>query len=277
MSIIGSLPFILTNGQVADATQVMADFNTIIAEVNAGAVPESALPLAVASGGTGTNTLTANAVLLGNNVGVVQEVAAGTNGNLLMDNGTIWESTTALTGAYTFSGAIAFSAAIVSSSTIAFSGNTAAPAGAGVHSPAANTLCLSTNAVDRLCIGPTGGVYLQGATGGDAGAGSLNFATIFQNGKQVDAVKARAQYNGSTATLVGNLNIASVTKNATGDYTFNFTTAFADAAFSAVVSQSNVSGGACVVSRAAGNVRVNTFNTNTGILTDVVVDLICSE
>ena len=56
MSIIGSLPFILTNGQTADATQVMADFNTIIGNVNASAFPNASLPLAVANGGTGLAT-----------------------------------------------------------------------------------------------------------------------------------------------------------------------------------------------------------------------------
>jgi hypothetical protein len=37
MSIIGSLPYTLTNGQNADATQVMANYNTVTANVNANA------------------------------------------------------------------------------------------------------------------------------------------------------------------------------------------------------------------------------------------------
>jgi hypothetical protein len=55
-SIIGSLPFTLTNGQTADATQVMADFNEIVSSVNANAVPTSDLPVSVANGGTGLST-----------------------------------------------------------------------------------------------------------------------------------------------------------------------------------------------------------------------------
>jgi hypothetical protein len=53
MSIVSALPFILTNGQVADATQVMADFNQIVNQVNT-----NALALA---GGTLTGPLTLNA------------------------------------------------------------------------------------------------------------------------------------------------------------------------------------------------------------------------
>ena len=48
--------------------------------------------LAVAQGGTGAGTLTANAVLLGNGTSAVQFVAPGTLGNVLTSNGTTWES-----------------------------------------------------------------------------------------------------------------------------------------------------------------------------------------
>jgi len=48
--------------------------------------------LPVANGGIGTNTLSANAVLLGNGTSAVQTVAPGTNGNVLVSNGTTWVS-----------------------------------------------------------------------------------------------------------------------------------------------------------------------------------------
>ena len=51
--------------------------------------------LAVAQGGTGTNTLTANNVLLGNGTSAPQVVAPGTSGNVLTSNGTTWISSTA--------------------------------------------------------------------------------------------------------------------------------------------------------------------------------------
>lgn len=48
--------------------------------------------LPAANGGTGANTLTANAVLLGNGTGALQTVAAGSvGGKVLRSNGTIWQ------------------------------------------------------------------------------------------------------------------------------------------------------------------------------------------
>ena len=50
--------------------------------------------LAVADGGTGVSTLTANAVVLGNGTSPVTTVAPGTSGNVLTSNGTTWTSAT---------------------------------------------------------------------------------------------------------------------------------------------------------------------------------------
>lgn len=49
--------------------------------------------LAVADGGTGRSTLSANAVLLGNGTSGINTVAPGTSGNVLTSNGTTWAST----------------------------------------------------------------------------------------------------------------------------------------------------------------------------------------
>jgi hypothetical protein len=49
--------------------------------------------LPVANGGTGSTTLTANNVLLGNGTSALQAVAPGTSGNVLTSNGTTWAST----------------------------------------------------------------------------------------------------------------------------------------------------------------------------------------
>jgi hypothetical protein len=48
--------------------------------------------VAVANGGTGATTLTANNVVLGNGTSAVQFVAPGTTGNVLTSNGTTWTS-----------------------------------------------------------------------------------------------------------------------------------------------------------------------------------------
>ena len=50
--------------------------------------------LAVADGGTGRSSLTANAVLTGNGTSGINSVAPSTAGNLLVSNGTAWTSTT---------------------------------------------------------------------------------------------------------------------------------------------------------------------------------------
>jgi hypothetical protein len=51
--------------------------------------------LPVANGGTGTTSLTANNVLLGNGTSALQVVAPGTSGNVLTSNGTTWTSAAA--------------------------------------------------------------------------------------------------------------------------------------------------------------------------------------
>jgi hypothetical protein len=49
--------------------------------------------LAVADGGTGRSTLTANAVLIGDGTSGINSVAPGTSGNVLTSDGTSWTST----------------------------------------------------------------------------------------------------------------------------------------------------------------------------------------
>jgi hypothetical protein len=58
--------------------------------------------LGVANGGTGTTTLTANNVILGNGTSAVQFVAPGANGNVLTSNGTTWTSAAPTGGSQTY-------------------------------------------------------------------------------------------------------------------------------------------------------------------------------
>ena len=55
-----------------------------------------------------------------------------------------------------------------------------------------------------------------------------------QNG-MTGIAKAWILYNGATSTINGSFNVGSVTKNATGDYTLNFTTAMANANYATIV------------------------------------------
>jgi len=49
-------------------------------------------PIGVASGGTGSSSLTANAVLIGAGTSAVTTISPGTSGNVLISNGTNWTS-----------------------------------------------------------------------------------------------------------------------------------------------------------------------------------------
>jgi len=66
------------------------------------------------SGGTGTNTLDANSVIIGNGTGPVTFVAPGTSGNILVSNGTNWSSG---------------SPTVLESNTVMFFNQTTAPTG----------------------------------------------------------------------------------------------------------------------------------------------------
>ena len=70
------------NGTVGATTPASGAFTTVTASTAIG----------VASGGTGSSSLTANNVLLGNGTSAVQAVAPSTTGNVLTSNGTTWVS-----------------------------------------------------------------------------------------------------------------------------------------------------------------------------------------
>ena len=70
-------------------TKINTDLDTIDALFDAGPV------LKVSKGGTGSATLTANNVVLGNGTSAVQFVAPSTTGNVLTSNGTTWTSAAA--------------------------------------------------------------------------------------------------------------------------------------------------------------------------------------
>ena len=114
------------------------------------AVNASVTPFAVASGGTGLTTLTANNVLIGNGTSNVAFVAPGTSGNVLTSNGTTWVS----------------GASFVTGMIMLWSGSIATI-------PAGFALCNGSNGTpdlrDRFVVG-AGSTYAVNATGGSANA-----------------------------------------------------------------------------------------------------------
>lgn len=187
-NIVGALPFQLTNGNVADATQVISNFNDIVTDVNANAAHNGgnsditsltglSTPLSVSQGGSGAATFTLNSLLLGNGAAAVQAgPVPGTTGNLVMSNGTTWTSATTLTGSYNLGV------------------NATVPASAGLHSTASNILDLSTNGADRVIVGV--GVQIGSPGGGDKGSGTLNLGGVFVQGNSLGDGSALAAASG---------------------------------------------------------------------------------
>ena len=76
-------------------------------------------------------------------------------------------------------------------------------------------------------------------------AGTLTISTLSDGTNSTSATnpikgsaKAWVQFGGTTPTINGQYNVGSITKNAAGDYTINFTTAMANANYSVVGSAS---------------------------------------
>ena len=74
-------------------------------------------------------------------------------------------------------------------------------------------------------------------------AGTLTISTLSDGTSSTSATncikgsaKAWCNYDGITNAIRGSYNVTSVTKNGTGDYTFNYTNAFANANYSIVCS-----------------------------------------
>lgn len=88
----GTAVVLAVGAVVGDIIQVIGNSTFNAAAIDASAI--TAGTLAVARGGTGASTLTANNVVLGNGTSAVQTVAPGTNGNVLTSNGTTWTSAT---------------------------------------------------------------------------------------------------------------------------------------------------------------------------------------
>jgi len=77
------------------------------------------------------------------------------------------------------------------------------------------------------------------------------------------SAKAWVNFNGTAATIRASYNVSSITKNGTGDYTANFTNAFADVNYSSVATSSEYMCGIWTKNTTNCQIRV-TYATNTG-------------
>jgi hypothetical protein len=95
------------------------------------------------------------------------------------------------------------------------------------------------------------------------GTVSTSSANVIQG-----SAKAWVRFVGSTAVISASYNVSSVTRNATGEYTVNFTNAFADANYAFAISVCNIAGAATVYAQAQSTppttttIRFATTNTS---------------
>lgn len=160
-SIIGALPFNLTNGTTADASQVMANFNTILNGTNTNAAANGVnssithltgltTPLSISQGGCGATSVAGCLTNLGIQIGTQSPAAVNITGGQI--NGTPIGTSTAAAGAFTTltaSGDATFttqSAGDISTkaATTAFVNNTALTLAAGTTSVTQSTTDDST-------------------------------------------------------------------------------------------------------------------------------------
>ncbi len=120
--------------------------------------------LSVARGGTGSTTLTANNVLLGNGTSALQAVAPGTTGNVLTSDGTTWQSSAPIAQVYP-------SAGIAVSTGTAWGTSKTTPAGDVVGTSDTQTLSNKSVSLSDNTISGTTAQFNTALTDGD-------FATI---------------------------------------------------------------------------------------------------
>lgn len=147
----------------------------------------------------------------------------------------------------------------------------------------------SATAYAVLCGGTTStGAFQSVASVGTAGqvltsngAGALPTFQTLQSGN----VSAWVNFDGAAAapTIRASGNVTSITDNGTGDYTLNFTTAFADANYAIVGMVRFTSGGSITVGgqsgsttwQAAGSARINVINTAGNLVDALYTNIIC--
>jgi hypothetical protein len=195
--------------------------------------------VAVANGGTGATSLTANNVLLGNGTSALQVVAPGTSGNVLTSNGTTWTSAAGLslsgdntwTGTQTFSGTSSKLAMVLSDAAETTTVSATAATGTiNFDVTTQSVLYYTSNASANwtLNVRASSGTTLNTvmATGQSVTIAFIvtNGATAYrQTGFQIDGTSVTPKWQGGTAPAAGNassLDAYVITIIKTGSATF---------------------------------------------------------
>jgi hypothetical protein len=204
--------------------------------------------LGVANGGTGSTTLTANNVLLGNGTSAVQAVAPGTTGNVLTSNGTTWTSASAApTNGYRrnriINGAMQINQRYVAAShTIPIAGE--------YTTDRWFAYTIGANATGQVVAGPTGYQFTYQMTGA-AGITNLAFVQKIESFNVADLVNQNATISAVISnTLLTSVdwavysanssdNFGAVTLVASGSWTVSPTATLYTATFNAGANAAN--------------------------------------
>jgi hypothetical protein len=185
---VGSIDFKnATSGTVnlAPATGALGTSNIILPATSGTVYVSGGTDVSVADGGTGSSSLTANNVLLGNGTSALQVVAPGTSGNVLASNGTTWASSAPTT--------LGTAVASTSGTSIDFTGIPA-----GVREVKVSFVAVSTNGTSNMLVqlGDSGGVEATGYTGG-GGRTDNSAVSSFTTGVGFAGIIAAGNLNGT--------------------------------------------------------------------------------
>jgi len=197
----------------------------------------------VSAGGTGSTSLTANNVLLGNGTSALQVVAPGTSGNVLTSNGTTWQSTTPAsvvslsanntwTGTQTFNGTSSiFGTVLLNAAETTTVSATAATGTINFYVNSQSVLYYTSNASANwtLNVAFSSGTSLNTAmsTGQSVTIAFLvtqGATAYYENVFQIDGTNVTPKWQGGTAPTKGNASgidvyTYTITKTASATYT----------------------------------------------------------
>jgi len=161
-------------------------------------------PLAVTSGGTGSATVTANNVIVGNSGGTgFTSVAPSTSGNVLTSNGTAWTSAANTTVSSFSAGTTGFTPSTGTTGAVTLAGTLiAANGGTGITSAGTSGNVLTSTGSAWASTAPASRVTLATAQASTSGT-SINFTSIPAGVKRITVM-----FTGVKATDTGTGNAA---------------------------------------------------------------------